>query len=347
MGKFAPNDNYLSRCFTATCAVGRAVRNNWSQLIDATQNYDFDWESLVKYLDQSCISQFSSIPVSNDFRSYTDHVRDSLRSIHRGFLKDYPLLQDVVLLIIDGIIDWADVNELEEHLMELNKEGRDRAIECVKRWGGPLAKKRLESLRSADLEVSENGHTGATYTYMPTPTGSVRLAFGHPRGSLLSYLNLDFYFFHEYLSHIFPAWDDRARDFSEGYLFQVAHWESVITAATAAKILIWNLDFAQHAETVGVRPGDEGRWVKMQVTAQWYREKRCQDAFPSMLLELAAFHDPQNPNFGPKFIRYLRWIARTSDENAQNKILSAIQEFSGDLVSVSDMMRQYTIDKIQ
>ncbi len=338
--KFATDENHLACCFSATCAVGRALQNNWATLLQATRNSDYDWYSLLNYLNSGCVAQFDLLPAAPNFAAYTSHVRKSLRSVQDGFLSDRPQVQSVLHLVADSIVDWKDDSDLEDHLNSLNKTGFDLATFCVSKWGGPRAKARLDSLSPLALELIQNHQTGVTYTYCMSSGGPVFLAFGKPNGALLSYLNLEFYFFHEYLSHIFPRWDDRAREFSEGYLFSVAHWSSVAFSPTASKVVVWNHDFAQHASTIGAPSGQESRWERIRATAEWYKA-RLSNIFPHLLLELATYHDPANPNFGRQFIRYLYWIA-DSNETIQNNSLNLIKSFSGDLKVLWEGLRDAT-----
>jgi hypothetical protein len=337
--KFTTKGNYLACCFGATCAVGRAFHEHFHDLRKVTWGSRYTWRHVLGELDSS-IEKFKDIPVVDDCASYTARVRDSLQSLQNNFLSGSPRLQSAVRAMANSMVDWRDDTALEEHLEQLNQSGYDLAVKCVSEWGGPLAQSRISSMKPVALEIKRNPAGLVTYTYCDSRQGPVVLAYGAPKGALLSYLNLDFYFLHEYLSHIFPSWDDDPiKTFSEGYLFMLALWGSDAFAPSSSTIQMRDQDLAQHRETLDRERRALNQRELARLDAQFY-EARHPKQFYRLLLELAAYIDPKVPDFGLQFVNYLSMLSQCGDEATLEPVLAAIRDCPEDLANVFHILGQ-------
>lgn len=341
--KFTTKGSYRACCFGATCAVGRAFHEHLPDLRKAARESDYTWRHVLGELDSS-IEKFKDIPVVDDCARYTARVRDSIQSLQNNFLSDNPRLQSAVRAMANSMVDWRDDADLEEHLEQLSLYGYDLAVKCVSEWGGPRARSMVSSMKPVELEITGNRAGLVTFTYCDSRQGPIVLAYGAPRGALLSYLNLGFYFFHEYLSHIFPLWDDDPKKtFSEGYLFMLALWGSDAFAPSSSTIEIRDQDLAQQRKTLDGEPRPLNQREIARHDAEFY-EARYPQQFHRLLLELAAFRDPENPNFGLRFVRYLSMLAQRGDKAVLEPALAAIRDCPEDLATIFHVLSQSVED---
>jgi hypothetical protein len=73
----------------------------------------------------------------------------------------------------------------------------------------------------AALEI-QIGQRDFTYTHYLAEEHKIQLLAGAKNGGLHLFLDLPFYFLHEYVSHAYPKWDDSRWRFSEAHLLRAA-----------------------------------------------------------------------------------------------------------------------------
>jgi hypothetical protein len=94
------------------------------------------------------------------------------------------------------------------------------AIECIKEWGGPKARKRAGKLAEIPLLCKTGDKEQMEFSF-ERANGCISIRTGSAEGLFLECMLLQFSLFHEYLSHAFPTWSKDIAEISEGFLFRL------------------------------------------------------------------------------------------------------------------------------
>jgi hypothetical protein len=146
----------------------------------------------------------------------------------------------------------------EQRLRDLNQATLDDVKLCISTWGGTRAQARTKqlSLFPIYLESTDQEHTQFFLEQSPR---RIRIRPGSHKVMLRECLILEFSFFHEYLSHVFPAWSKDEEEISEGLLLALEfEWfESQYTILDNEFIYrLWSRRLEKQGEAFWV-----GRWL--------------------------------------------------------------------------------------
>lgn len=149
--------------------------------------------------------------------AYYDHLRSRLEV--SGSPDGYRDVIGAIAADLDGPFVSA------ERLAELNRRAFDTLGKCIGAWGGPAAAKRARQLKLLPVCCETPFEDSPLLSFVRRENSqSLLLRAGPVKDVLWECIILEFSFFHEYLSHCFPSWDEDHEEVSEGYLFAV-EWD--------------------------------------------------------------------------------------------------------------------------
>jgi hypothetical protein len=199
-------------------------------------------------------------------------------------------------------------------LEEMNRQGWQLFNEMIEAIGGPRSKARRIALQSSGPATlrARLGDLPFTYCHCLPSEHEIHLMLGTGSPSLSVMFDLPFYFMHEYVSHVFPVWDDERVRFSEAHLLR---------AAFAFLNDKWRQDAPARAGLLGGH-FDALRAQTDPQSASVLR--RAEDAFSQLFLQL-----------GRPFLTYLLEWATLPAETDQNvdergEMLSAFHALAKD-----------------
>jgi hypothetical protein len=207
--------------FSAICAIGRSLRANLSNLFEATnQKTKPDWCGIIDMVNTLAdqIMPTSGAPLAA--AEQVAWMKSTLLGFAQTWRSTNAQLSGVIVDLVNQITPF-EPEELTAHLQELFEGGMDLATTCIREWGGKRSYELISRAQTVTLVFLENGN-GPTYASCERLNDgecTVYLMIGNSSNLVKSYLSLEFYFFHEYLSHVLPEWDDLSGKLSEGYLF--------------------------------------------------------------------------------------------------------------------------------
>lgn len=307
--------DFITVRFSAVCAFGRSVRQNLKELFLATHARSRPgWKDIISRIDDLIDDFLSLSGASTNSEDQLTLLKSGLSGIPDTYAKINPALTDVFQMILDQVRPFSP-GEIEDYLSKLFQDACSLAQKCIHEWGGPVAKAAMQFPRRAKLVfVTEGG--GPTYAFCDKDLAGnheVNLVVGNAEGLLRSVLSLEFYFFHEYLSHVFPQWDDLPGTFSEGFLFalgktffqQKCH---VLKNGFSLHSQIVDADIAAHRRRTGKNPHGDFEGFYAWLIGQ------CQNkSFETLLLELAAL--PKEPDqIQGKYLALIGFICERQSE---------------------------------
>lgn len=222
------------------------------------ENLDERWQLLEKLGDRPP-------------EEYSKRLRKELRNLvndpGHGLFKG-------VITDLEKPFDW------HHRLLELSERALEQVQHCVQLWGGPKAKARLPYLRPLPIHCETGGNDEAKYFFDREETrllvrpGSLKLM-------LLECMILEFSFFHEYLSHFFPPWEQDVEEISEGFLFAL-EFEWYMSTSTPFDDNLLDMLWRHRLG------GPDRAYYRL---GQWLLRRRCEgahDCFNRFLLEWVA-----------------------------------------------------------
>lgn len=204
----------------SACIVGRSVRNHLPTLAHAApEDFTPTWLELVDVIND--IANFTNIGApAADVDHYLQFARALLDARAKTFEEINPGLASV-LRAISLAARKGNAGELQAYFDELQRKGFHLAVECANTWGEKRSRSRASEIKPIALEFFQDDRIQGLTTLKPVNHSKIRVVLG-PLDVLRSSLSLEFFFFHEYLSHVFPRNDDIEGKLSEGHLFGVA-----------------------------------------------------------------------------------------------------------------------------
>lgn len=229
-----------------------------------------------------------------------------------------------------GLHDWCTrlADELEEirvedvatELVLSNERGHALLNECVERWGSDESIARARALEVAPVGFERAPGTQLALKAHCDAPDRITVVRQEGRNLLLSVLSLDFYFLHEYLSHLYPLWDDPEGALSDGYLMDLATRAYRRAAPTPIDADLITLDFAAHSPWRRNRLSASD-YELIQSGAAWMRE-RCPDTFARRLLDLATYEDPNHDGLNRKWVLYsLQWVTQNASPAVVEEVI--------------------------
>jgi hypothetical protein len=192
----------------------------------------------------------------------------------------------------------------DQSLLKVNQTALDDVKECISNWGGVKAQARVKHLALFPiyLETTDHDHTQVFLEHHPR---RIRLRPGPQQTLLSECLILEFSFFHEYLSHAFPAWSKDVEEVSEGLLLALEfEWfESQYTVSDNDFVLrLWNRRLEKQGPAFWV-----GRWLL----------KRCEshNCMKKFLLEWIASWDGVDSDANLDLLSQLKGMSQKAGRN--------------------------------
>lgn len=318
--------NYELARFAAVSAIGRSVRANLRKLFQATHYKTTpNWSGIVDAIS-SLIDRFlAASGGSLDPTAQIQIGKTGVMGLAQSYENVNPELQTVLTELANGIEPFGR-GQLEAHLQGLYKSASDLGRKCVEQWGGELVRKLLKAPSQTKLTFSAAADgVGPTFAYTDKDQDdvTVTLVVGNGEGLLNSYLSLEFYFFHEYLSHVLPQWDDLSGRFSEGYLFALQRKffqlnSHVLKDGFSLHSRIVATDMAAHRIRTGKQNSSH---EDVEGLYAWLDDHCVPGVFAGLLLELCAVRS-RDGRFEQKFLTVVDILADQQDPDLA-KLLGA------------------------
>jgi hypothetical protein len=323
MSKFP--DVFEDPWFRCVSVVGAAVRDRRREIFDATRiDQRETWLYAIDLIEDECRSARSKGIIQDDPDYLVKRVSDQLAATSKTFAEQ-PALADV-LQDIAAAIRPLKSKQIMAVFDAVNHTAFDITKQCISQWGGTHAGARLGNFGLADLTFEECDSPGPK-TIVPTWTEteddelSIHVAMGGGQKPLLGALCLEFYFFHEYLSHVFPVHEDTAGSLSEGYLFKIARWWYLQSENVPMTSALVEVDWANHWERQQIKPSADF-WNLLHQQTEWFEVNSSRRRLAWIILEVAAFAEDQKYRFQARFLGFLQMLYRVYDRALGSQLLS-------------------------
>jgi hypothetical protein len=200
----------------------------------------------------------------------------------------------------------------DQRLWDVNKRALEEVRKCVTAWGGTKAKKRVKQLKLLPLHF-ESTDQEQTQFFFERSAKRILGRAGSQELLLRECMILEFSFFHEYLSHAFPAWPKDVEPVSEGLLFALEFdwFESEYTVLDNDLLLkVWQQRLEPERRSFWL-----GRWLL----------KRCasRDCVRKFLLEWVAGWDDFEEDENLDLMSQLQGVYAKTGNKLGGKLLSA------------------------
>jgi hypothetical protein len=193
----------------------------------------------------------------------------------------------------------ANPFSFDQRLLELNQSALDEVKECIASWGGVQAQARAKDLAPFAIYLETTDHEDTQFFLEHAPR-QIRVRPGSPKTMLRECLILEFSFFHEYLSHAFPAWSKDEVEVSEGLLLALEFdwFESRYTVLDNDFVYrLWSRRLEKQGRAFWV-----GRWLLNRCDS-----RECMRKF---LLEWVASWDTVDPDINLDLMSQLKGISQ-------------------------------------
>jgi hypothetical protein len=318
--------------FRVLCSLGHSVESQWSALARAAESEGKSWRRILKEIDDATIGQYktsqATIQVLNKEVAL---ARCIVQLITERYRNGESLLSDVLEEIANSIT-FASPEKLISRFEQMNKRGYELAQKCVLEWGRPLATQRWEHCKLLPISFNRSRHREEfVLTTVREKPGAEAIIIQVGRShSFLNYLTLEFQFFHEYLSHVYPVWEEEDQDglLSEAVLYCMQR--------QAYKVFGLSIRYFHLNDVVKHDQDDMNEVTKLSVEMEaqflgkWIEGKR----FSTLLLELAATAEADFPFIDKKkFVGMFTRIYYEGDDwnqekkEAVKKVLNSENEF--------------------
>ncbi len=185
-----------------------------------------DLPELIQLISQKCLEQLEP-PKQRSPETFLEEPRRALAEIIRKLRVQQknalviPILEEVEHELAQPLAPEACLQTMQEFCGQGWKL-LGKLIEC---WGGPLARARLCECRQATPAFAINNRLDRpdlTYPSTHRERNEIIWTLGHRPPRVEAFLGYVFYFLHEYLSHLFHAWDGVDPTLAETHLLRAA-----------------------------------------------------------------------------------------------------------------------------
>lgn len=276
--------------FEAMCCLAHSVMQNIGLLVGATEEADNDWRDILDDFSTQLIDRLPTIGKEPNVQHYVDWIRKELRALAATFSRENPALSSALNLIA------SQTSPFPRHGMKVFFEGKAKkayelAIRCLMEWGGPKCQAHISDPRFYPAKlifVASSGRRAFDMYYDPDKK-TIFIPVGMNKGMLRSCLNLEFYLFHEYLSHAFPVYEDDLDVFAESYLMAVERKYFAFAAETFVQVSLSKSDFEEHQSRMKRETDSSSYYQGLEERMAWILEL-CDDRrrIPGLLLDLAV-----------------------------------------------------------
>jgi len=328
-------DDFDSVRFSAVCAVGRGVRMHLPQLMQATHRKTKpSWAQIIEDLDHELSRPTGA---SLDPKQYVAFAKEGLRSLMKSWAKQNPALRTALGEIVNQVKVFQP-GELRKHIQDLHDQGIRLGKRCVSEWGGRRAKQLVDVVPNAEMRFARSDTVNAMTTYCDKHRAPISVTLVLGKGDRLfqnllkSYLSLEFYFFHEFLSHQFPLWDDPSGSFSEGYLFALeksffqAKCHELVGGFALHPFLV-NENIADHRAKSNEGSRDSDYYQQFEGLYAWLSGNCSDRTFAGLLLELAATRPANQGRRQFNFFEILETAATHNRSDVPNRLSAAGVDF--------------------
>jgi hypothetical protein len=307
--------------FGAMCSIARSIQPSLEDLMNATVDSVPGWVQILDGLNTHIVDRFEDdVGQELNIGHYLEWARKEIDDYARTHSSRNRALSQVLSQIGQRVQEFGP-GGLKLYFAGVEARGRDLARECVQAWGGPRAKRYIHSRLTEliDLSFVYESADRAFDMYFDDEDRVIVVPVGMERGILRRCLNLEFYFFHEYLSHIFPRYDDERGVFSEGYLFAIERdfYESTCGSHVPGTLLRSDLE---QNRLLASRPSIARFYEEVREKTAWLMLQCNHDLgrIPSLLLDLAVTSaDDVSKSFHDIFLGRLR----NADQDFVRKII--------------------------
>jgi hypothetical protein len=310
--------------FRCVSVVGAAVSQRRVEIFSATDIAQREsWLYAIELIEAECQAARSKGIIPGDPDYLIKRVKEQLTATGKTFSKTQSALAAVLQRIA------ADIRPLKgKQLMAvfdaINQRAFDLTQRCISAWGGAHALARLTSLRLAQLifeECDSAGPKAIVPTWTVTEDLSIHVAMGGGQRPLLGALCLEFYFLHEYLSHVFPVHEDIAGSLSEGYLLKIARWWYLQSEDVPISSALVEVDWANHWERQQIKPSADF-WNLVHLQTEWFEVGTSRPRFAWVILELSAFAEDQKYGFQARFLAFLQMLYQAYQKALVSQLLN-------------------------
>jgi hypothetical protein len=307
-------DIFRDPWFRCICIVGFAVNRHRNDIFQQTdEEQSRSWLEAVEIIQNECQSARNK-GVEEDEDYLIERTKRQLTETAKTFHKENPGLERVLRKIAADIRPLTDTQIMDEFLV-LQTSGYKIAHACATTWGGPRAKARLSVMKKGSLvfdDFEESGPQTIVPTWTDTDNALIHVALGGGKTPLFGLLCLEFYLFHEFLSHLFPVWEDSAGKLSEGYLFRIARWWYLTSEDVPITSALVEVDWANHWHHQQVKQ-DSDYWNRFHMRSDWFEARLSRERFSWLILEIAAFPKDVRNGFQRRFMGLLYSVYKQRD----------------------------------
>ncbi|MFN7923949.1 MAG: hypothetical protein U0Q16_27860 [Bryobacteraceae bacterium] len=210
---------YRFPLFEASVLYADLFISRIGQLAEALQSEDhrYDALDLLAKLDERCFTPLAENEIHST-EAYLRSAADSVRAEAERFGAGSSVR--AVLSEIAGAASDLTAESASAIIDRWNRQAFDTYRTCLSDWGGDVAARRARKRKAVPIRFGVRDGSGPLDVSFEGD--SILVQAGEARGSLMSALNLEFEFLHEYVSHQFPVWDDEESVLSEHFLLKVA-----------------------------------------------------------------------------------------------------------------------------
>jgi hypothetical protein len=303
---------YAKPWFRCLASVGfRLLRNLDTIYAHTDESNGRGWDDLLKQFElRYQIARDSALHSDPDY--ITKYFRAELELFAKGFDTESPELGNVLVHTAKEVSPLTD-EEMSDAFHQVNLAALQLARKCGTDWGGRHATLRASKLKAIPLNLDVDSApakpstltTWTTEEAIHVPTGGVR--------PLLDFVCLKFFLLHEYLSHLFPSWEDGAGLISEGYLFPVGRWWHTAQADFPITSSLVDLDWEDHWLRIP-SPQSSRYWREFHSRVDWMESKCPKERLCWILLEMASYEEDGRPGrFQEAFLGFFEILAKRDD----------------------------------
>jgi hypothetical protein len=214
--------------FRSLCAVGWSLQKHLQDLRSVCDQEGLkSWMDIIEDINIEAVQSYerqANSKEANHLTAWAQLKVEVLVQFYKNRADPASLELSRVLQEIADDIVFADLSQLKKQFDEVNQRAYQLAQQYIESYGGTHAKEHWKSCQLAPIEFEKmpSQQSFCPVTSIDNNKKIIKIQFGAQGGYyLLSYLILEFQLFHEYISHIFPIWDnpEKGRTFSEAYLF--------------------------------------------------------------------------------------------------------------------------------
>jgi hypothetical protein len=321
MSKFPPV--FEDPWFRCVSVVGAAVSQRRLEIFRATDIQQREnWLYAIELIETECQTARNKGIIANDPDYLVKRVKEQLTATAKTFREPQPALASVLEQIAADIRPPKD-KQLMAIFDAINEKAFALTQKCTDAWGGAHTQARRGNFRLAKLTFEDCDSAGPK-NVVPTWTEdlSIHVAMGGGQKPLLGALCLEFYFLHEYLSHVFPVHEDTAGSLSEGYLFKIARWWYLLSEDVPLSSAIAEVDWANHWERQKIKPSED-YWNLIHLQTEWFEVGSSRPRFAWVILEISAFAEDKKFRFQARFLAFLQLLYKLYEKPLVSQLLNS------------------------